>query len=53
VSNKGKLVGVLLQNEELEKFERIKKHLGVANSSEVLRILINQYYKKIKGVSED
>ena len=35
--------------ETIEKFENVKRHLGLKNDAEVLRFVINWFYKKIEG----
>ena len=39
------ILSTKLQGELAERFEEIKKFLGIANNSEVIRYLINHYYR--------
>lgn len=40
-------VRVEFKDKMAEKFETVKKHLGLQNSTDVLRLLVNNKYKEI------
>lgn len=40
-------VRVEFKDEMAKKFEAVKKHLGLQNSTDVLRLLVNDKYKEI------
>lgn len=39
-------INVRLQGETAERFQRVKKYLGTQSDSEVVRFLINEYYRQ-------
>lgn len=41
-------IAINLENENAEKFLQIQRELGIRNKTDVLRWLINWYYKKLK-----
>jgi len=42
-------VRVELKGDLAQKFRRIKKELGLVNNSEVIRALINRYFREAQG----
>jgi len=40
-------VYVKISEETLERFLRIKEHLGLKNNTEVMRYIINEYYRTV------
>ena len=43
------VIKATLHGKEIDKFEAVKKDLGLVNDSEVIRILVTNEYKKLKG----
>ena len=42
-------INVRLQGETAERFQCVKKYLGTQSDSEVVRFLVNEYYREIRG----
>lgn len=41
-------IAINLENDNAEKFKEIQENLGIRNKTDVLRWLINWYYKQVK-----
>lgn len=46
-------VRVEFKDEMAKKFEAVKKHLGLENSTDVLRLLVNDKYKEIPQAPQE
>ena len=50
---RGKLVTIVLrEDEDIEKFERVKEIIGIKGNTDVLRFLVNRFLKEQESVKD-
>ena len=47
---RGTIAIILREDEDIEKFERVKKIIGIRSNTDVLRFLVNRFLKEQESV---
>ena len=50
---RGTVAIILREDEDIEKFERVKKIIGIRSNTDVLRFLVNRFLKEQENVKDD